>query len=192
MGGFLELFSVSAIFGWVPKINSVSAMSGCTFRILVCTCEWVADVIDEMLYDVGFLWILEEACMVEDECTKTLENKGFLKNNARKALENASWNTNALKNWKTWHFGIWMHQKYWKTWHVWKLMHWKLRKMRESWRWVHDKYRKRWPSWRRKHCNMWDCWRLAHQKPVKCGLVVDECTNSSGARRIFATDCTHR
>ena len=54
-------------------------MSGCTFRILVCTCEWVADVIDKMLYDVGFLWILEEACientgkrgMFEDECTKT-------------------------------------------------------------------------------------------------------------------------
>ena len=33
-------------------------MSGCTFLILVCTCEWVADVIDEMVYDVGFLWIL--------------------------------------------------------------------------------------------------------------------------------------
>ena len=38
-------------------------MSGCTFLILVCTCEWVVDVIDEMLYDVGFLCILEEACI---------------------------------------------------------------------------------------------------------------------------------
>ena len=45
---------------------------------------------DKMLYDVGFLWILEEACfentgkrgMFEDECTKTRENNGILKNNA--------------------------------------------------------------------------------------------------------------
>ena len=61
-------------------------MSGCTFRILVCTCEWVADVIDdEMLHDVGFLWILEEACientgkrgMFEDECTKNIGKQGI-------------------------------------------------------------------------------------------------------------------
>ena len=43
----------------------------------------VADVIDELLYDMGFVWILEEACtektgkrgMLEDECTQALEWK---------------------------------------------------------------------------------------------------------------------
>ena len=49
----------------------------------------VRDVIDEMPYDMGCLWILEEACV-----EKMLENVACLKMSAHKTLENKGlWKT---------------------------------------------------------------------------------------------------
>ena len=83
MGGFLELFSVSVIFGRVPKFLYLQCPGALSRSSSVHVNGWLT-FIDEMLYDVGLMWILEEACtektgkrgMFEDECTQAWENKG--------------------------------------------------------------------------------------------------------------------